>query len=94
MSLKRPPPRSPPPTRHAARNHEEQRRFELMTIIWSPAQLSHACAKLGLAEQSQSVDAMQMALVSNRAHHLEGDEMLRDEVSGSLVWPDPHGLFS
>lgn len=94
MSLNRPPPRSPPPTRHAVRNQEEQRRFELMTISWSPAQLSLACAKLGLVEQGQSVDVMQMALVSNRVHHLESDEMLYDEVSGSLLWPDPHGLFS
>lgn len=93
MSLNRPPPRIPPPTRHAARNREEQRRFELMTVSWCLEQLNAACTKLGLAQQGQSKDEMQMALVSIQAHHLDSDEMTQDPVTGALVWPDPHGLF-
>jgi hypothetical protein len=94
MSLGRPPPRHPIQTKDAARNREEQRRFDLMTTTWSEAQLRHACRVLLLPEQGLSVDDMQMALVANQVHRLGSDEMIIDDQTGAMIWPDPKGLFN
>ena len=93
MNFGRPPPRHPIHTKDAARNREEQRRFDLMTTTRNEAQLRHACQVLGLPEQGLSVDDIQMSLVSNQVHRLQSDEMQIDDRTGLMSWPDPKGLF-
>jgi hypothetical protein len=94
MSTDRPPPRHPLETRDAARNREEQRRFDLMTISWSEEQLRRACKILDLPEQGRTKDQMQMDLVTSQVHNIARDEMSKDPVTGERFWPDPYGLFS
>jgi hypothetical protein len=94
MSFGRPPPRHPIQTKDAARNREEQRRFDLMTTTWNEAQLRRALRILKLPEVGRSVDQMQMDLVASQVHRLATDDMITDPATGSSVWPDPGGLFN
>jgi hypothetical protein len=94
MNLGRPPPRHPIHTKDAARNREEQRRFDLMTTTWNEVQLRRACQIIGLPEQGLSIDDMQMALVTRQVHRLHSDEMEANDQTGQMAWPDPNGLFN
>lgn len=94
MSIGRPPPRHPIHTKDAARNREEQRRFELMTTTWPEAELRRAMQILKLPDAGRSVDQMQMDLVSSQVHRLGSDQMVIDQETGSAIWPDPLGLFN
>jgi hypothetical protein len=94
MSLGRPPPRHPIHTKDAARNREEQRRFELMTNTWDEAQLRHALQALKLPDKGLSVDDLQMALVRSQVHRLATDDAVIDDETGLSLWPDPLGLFN
>jgi hypothetical protein len=94
MSLGRPPPRHPIQTKDAARNREEQRRFDLMTSSWNESQLRHALQALKLPEEGLSVDDMQMALVRSQVHRLASDDVTIDEETGASRWPDPLDLFN
>jgi hypothetical protein len=94
MSIGRSPPRYPVQTKDAARNREEQRRFDMMTSSWNEAQLRRALNILRLPEAGLTVDQMQMSLVSSQVHRLADDDMILDEHTGNMVWPDPSGLFN
>ena len=94
MNIGRSPPRHPIQTKDAARNREEQRRFDMMTTTWTEVQLRRALKILQLPEEGQTVDQMQMALVAKQVHRLDHDEMIIDPQTGSSVWPDPHNLFN
>jgi hypothetical protein len=94
MNLRRPPPRHPLLTRDAAKNREEQRRFDLMTNTWNEAQLRRACQILKLPQDGRSVDQMQMDLVTSQAHRLDSENMSKDTQTGQMEWPDPLGLFN
>lgn len=94
MSIGRPPPRHPIQTKDAARNREEQRRFDLMTTTWNEAELRHALKLLNLPEADRSVDQMQMDLVASQVHRLVSDDMITHPKTKTSVWPDPLGLFN
>jgi hypothetical protein len=93
MNLRRPPPRQPIHTRDAAKNREEQRRFDLMTSSWNEEQLRRACQILKLPEEGRSVDQMQMDLVTSQAHRLDSENMNKNEQTSQMEWPDPLDLF-
>jgi hypothetical protein len=94
MNLGRPPPRHPIHTKDAARNREEQRRFDMMTSTWNESQLRHALQALKLPEEGLSIDDMQMALVRSQVHRLASDDATINEETGVTLWPDPLGLFN
>jgi hypothetical protein len=87
-------PRHPIQTKDAARNQEEQRRFEMMTVSWDEAKLRRACKILSLPEEGCSVDQMQMTLVQSQVHRLASDLRVHDPEKDCLVWPDPWAIFN